>query len=142
MFDGFVEIPAPMVIGIAAVVAALGFGTGMAVAGPSLAEANSPYARVSAVVRADATVERSKGVSWVRKVDVGRYCVKLSDPDVRLTESVPVAAPLAESAPIGAQALVASRPSPYCGNTADEVYVGTGTEANQGRDLPFALLIP
>ncbi|MFF4675139.1 hypothetical protein ACFY1C_36215 [Streptomyces sp. NPDC001279] len=50
--------------------AALG---GVALAGTPQATANAPYAQAAAVVKADATVTRAKGVVRVDKVGTGRY---------------------------------------------------------------------
>ncbi|MEV7013557.1 hypothetical protein [Streptosporangium sp. NPDC051022] len=124
-------------IALAATLTVGGLATGAA-AYAALGGAQAPYARAAAVVNADGTVVRSKGVTEVRRLGVGRYCLKL-DSDIDATKAVPVAtkrwgAPWNSSVFVDADASA-------CGAAAHHVFVGAGNNG-AGADVAFHVIVP
>ncbi|MGV9779195.1 hypothetical protein [Streptosporangium sp. NPDC003464] len=100
--------------------------------------AQAPYARAAAIVNADGTVVRSRGVIDVRKIGTGRYCIQL-DADIDATKAVPVATKR-WGAPWNASVFVTDDAT-ECGNAARHVFVGTGN-GSTGADVPFHVIVP
>ncbi|MEU3220103.1 hypothetical protein [Streptomyces sp. NPDC006971] len=125
-----------------AVVASLGVTAalgGVALAGTPQATANAPYAQAAAVVKADATVTRAKGVVRVDKVDTGRYCVTIAD-GIDWVKSVPQAT-LGPGAKWKGEIRVAAGTSGVCGNDAHKLGVYTGVNGAYA-DQPFNVIVP
>ncbi|MGW8881983.1 hypothetical protein ACWGRV_22015 [Streptomyces sp. NPDC055663] len=124
-----------------AAVAALGLAAvgGVAIASTPQATANAPYAQVAAVVKADATVTRAKGVVRVDKVDAGRYCVTIAE-GIDWANSVPQAT-LGPGAKWNGEIRVAAGTSGVCGNDARKLGVYTGINGAYA-DQPFNVTIP
>ncbi|MDH6114072.1 hypothetical protein P3T36_002893 [Kitasatospora sp. MAP12-15] len=108
-------------------------------ASPAPTKATAPYAQAAAVVNADGTIDRSKGVAAVTKVATGRYCVELEDKTLDVSKLVPVATLQLYGFEYNVQ--VVPRPDPTCGSRADTILVGTGKQ-NVWADLPFDLVVP
>ncbi|WP_433358753.1 hypothetical protein [Streptosporangium sp. CA-115845] len=100
--------------------------------------AQGPYARAAAVVNADGSVVRSKGVIDVRRLDAGRYCIKL-DADIDATKAVPVATKR-WGAPWNASVFVDDQAS-QCGDSANQILIGAGN-GSAGADVPFHVIVP
>ncbi|MEU0099967.1 hypothetical protein [Streptomyces sp. NPDC006267] len=132
-------------VGIA--VAALGLVAaatgGAALAAPTAApaRATAPYAQASALVNADGSVDRAKGVKAVTLGSAGRFCVQLEDSRLNLTELTPVATPTWDAYPAG-EIFVHSRTAAECGNAADTLLVVTTNRDGGGVHKPFFLLVP
>ncbi|REE96662.1 hypothetical protein [Thermomonospora umbrina] len=120
--------------------AALASGALIASAAPALAAiggAHTPGARAAAVVNADGTVARSTGVTAVRKLATGQYCVQL-DPDIDAAKAVPVATKRWGS-PWSSTVFVTPNAS-ACGDAARHVFIGSGTPSG-AADLGFHLIV-
>ncbi|MER7394975.1 hypothetical protein ABT381_05620 [Streptomyces sp. NPDC000151] len=100
---------------------------------------HAPYAQAGAVVNADGTVRRSKGVVSVEKVNPGRYCLKVA-PDVDFAKSIPVAT-TGPGAKWNADIRVASGPSGVCGKDPQKLGVYTGVKGAYA-DQPFNVIVP
>ncbi|MEU8251589.1 hypothetical protein [Nonomuraea sp. NPDC048916] len=108
---------------------------------PALADlggASGPGVRAAAIVNADGSVVRSKGVTAVRKIAIGQYCIRL-DSDINAANTVPVATSQWTSAPWDSSIFVRYDGNP-CGDSRD-VFVGTGT-ASGARDTGFHVIVP
>lgn len=103
-----------------------------------LGGASGPGVRAAAIVNADGSVVRSKGITGVRKIGTGRYCIRL-DSDVNAATTVPVATSQWTSAPWDSSIFVRYDGN-ACGDPRD-VFVGTGT-ASGARDTGFHVVIP
>ncbi|MGV9772450.1 hypothetical protein [Streptosporangium sp. NPDC003464] len=117
-------------------------GTLGAFAAPALADpggASGPGVRAAAVVNADGSIFRSKGVTTVRKIATGQYCIRL-DADVNAATTVPVATVRWTSAPWNSSIFVRPDGVAACGDSRD-VFVGTGT-ATGARDTGFHVIVP
>ncbi|TMR88856.1 hypothetical protein [Nonomuraea basaltis] len=117
-------------------------GTLGAFAVPALADlggASGPGVRAAAIVNANGSVVRSKGVTGVRRIAVGQYCIRL-DSDINAATTVPVATPQWASAPWDSSIFVRPDGGTACGDSRD-VFVGTGT-ASGARDTGFHVVIP
>jgi hypothetical protein len=133
----------PTKITTAAVAAALAIGAALigAFAIPALADlggASGPGVRAAAIINADGSVVRSKGIVGVRKIATGQYCIRL-DSDINAATTVPVATSQWTSAPWDSSIFVR-----YDGNScgdARDVFVGTGT-ASGARDTGFHVIVP
>ncbi|GAA2857579.1 hypothetical protein GCM10010517_15950 [Streptosporangium fragile] len=109
---------------------------------PALADlggASGPGVRAAAVVNADGSVVRSKGVTIVRKIATGQYCIRL-DSDVNAATTVPVATVRWVDAPWNSSIFVRPDGATSCGDSRD-VFVGTGT-ASGARDTGFHVIVP
>ncbi|WP_433258186.1 hypothetical protein ACQPYK_22705 [Streptosporangium sp. CA-135522] len=117
-------------------------GTLGAFAAPALADpggASGPGVRAAAIVNADGSIFRSKGVTTVRKIATGQYCIRL-DADVNAATTVPVATVRWTSAPWNSSIFVRPDGAAACGDSRD-VFVGTGT-ATGARDTGFHVIVP
>ncbi|MFD3658445.1 hypothetical protein ACFWBH_01180 [Streptomyces sp. NPDC059999] len=122
----------------AAVIAATALG-GVAMA--AIGGANAPFAQASAVINADGSVSRSKGVAdvWLGPTS-GRFCVRLSDTRLNVNELTPVAT--LDTGGWPGRIYIENRTSSQCNNRADTILVVT-TNQNEGGDYkPFSLLVP
>ncbi|MFD0884993.1 hypothetical protein ACFQ08_10585, partial [Streptosporangium algeriense] len=97
-----------------------------------------PGVRAAAVVKADGSVVRSKGVTGVRKLATGRYCIEL-DSDYNAARSVPVATKQ-WSAPWNATVFVESDTT-ACGSAERYVLVSGGNNG-AAADLAFHVIVP
>ncbi|MBB2912677.1 hypothetical protein FHS43_003960 [Streptosporangium becharense] len=107
---------------------------------PALADlggASAPHIRAAAIVNSDGSVVRSKGVTGVRKIATGQYCVRL-DSDINARATVPVATSQWTSAPWDSSIFV--RHDDNCNDHRD-IFVGTGTAAG-ARDTGFHVIVP
>jgi len=108
---------------------------------PALADlggASGPGVRAAAIVNANGSVVRSKGVTAVRKIATGQYCIRL-DADINAGTTVPVATPQWTGAPWDSSIFI-RHDGNACGDARD-VFVGTGTAAG-ARDTGFHVVIP
>ena len=103
------------------------------------AKVTAPYAQAAAVINADGSINRSKGISNVTKPAVGKYCVELEDKDLDLTKLVPVATLQYTSFEYGIR--ISYWPHPDCGTRADTVHVITGMP-NKWEDRAFGIVVP
>ncbi|MEV0238195.1 hypothetical protein [Nonomuraea sp. NPDC050786] len=120
---------------------ALAAGAALWVAIPALAAiggAHTPGARAAAMVNADGTVERSTGVTAVRKINAGQYCIEL-DPDINAAKTVPVVSKLWNGT--GTDIYISSYNG--CGDTARNIFVITTRPAPAGgfADAPFNIVV-
>ncbi|MFJ2192978.1 hypothetical protein ACIOJE_34395 [Kitasatospora sp. NPDC087861] len=129
-----------LIIGVVGVALGLTAGLGgVALAGTPESTARTPYAQAAAVVKADATVVRAKGVVRVDRVDAGRYCVTIAD-NINWALSVPQAT-LGPGAKWNGEIRVASGTSGVCGNDPHKLGVYTGVSGAYA-DQPFNVIIP
>ncbi|TDD67796.1 hypothetical protein [Actinomadura rubrisoli] len=115
----------------------LAAGLTLATALPAMAAiggAHTPGARAAASVNADGSVERSTGVTGVRKIGTGQYCIKL-DPDINVTKAVPVAT-MRWNAPWDSNIYVRST-----GCTDQEVFIITGSASKGFSDVAFDVIV-
>ncbi|WP_433170958.1 hypothetical protein [Actinoallomurus sp. CA-150999] len=120
---------------------ALVAGVALSAAIPALAAiggAHTPGARAAATVNADGTVVRSTGVTSVRKISTGEYCIEL-DPDINAAKTVPVATPRSPS--IWEAALFIDDRASKCGDTARNILVATGKTTGGFHDVPFNIVV-
>ncbi|MCX4825706.1 hypothetical protein OG883_38875 [Streptomyces sp. NBC_01142] len=121
-------------VGIAAT--ALG-GVAWAVAG----SVTAPYAQASALVNADGSLDRSKGIKAVTRAPAaGRFCVQLEDSRLNVAELTPVATLTTGGYP--GQIYIEPGLNPQCGNRPDTILVVTTNWQNGGDYKPFFLLVP
>ncbi|MEU4226334.1 hypothetical protein AB0F17_18715 [Nonomuraea sp. NPDC026600] len=109
---------------------------------PALADlggASGPGVRAAAIVNANGSVVRSKGVTAVRRIAVGQYCIRL-DSDINAMNTVPVATSQWTGAPWDSSIFVRPDGSVPCGDSRD-VFVGTGSAAG-ARDTGFHVIVP
>ncbi|MFI6512381.1 hypothetical protein ACIBCT_32655 [Streptosporangium sp. NPDC050855] len=124
--------------------AAIGLATGAAWTGgasantPVPAKAATPYAQAAAVINADGSINRAKGVRAVTKPAVGQYCVELEDKDLDITKLVPSATLQYTSFEYGIR--VSMWPHPACGTQKDTFHVITGMP-NKWVDQAFSIVI-
>ncbi|RCG20078.1 hypothetical protein DQ384_37600 [Sphaerisporangium album] len=104
-----------------------------------LGGATGPAVRAAAIVNANGSVVRSKGVVGVRKIATGQYCIRL-DSDINPANTVPVATVQWQSAPWDSSIFVRPDNMASCGDGRD-VFVGTGI-ASGARDIGFHLIVP
>ncbi|MCO6003986.1 hypothetical protein NE236_03245 [Actinoallomurus purpureus] len=120
--------------------AALAAGAGLSVAVPALAGiggAHTPGARAAANVNADGTVVRSTGVTNVRKIHTGDYCIDL-DPHINAATAVPVATARG-GAPWDTIVLVTDNTG--CGDASRTFRVLTGKTSGGYRDAQFHVVV-
>lgn len=126
--------------GAALSLAAGGAGVGMAFAvPPGSAKATAPYAQAAAVVNANGTVDRSKGIKAVTKPAVGRYCLELEDDSLDVSKLVPIAT--AQLYGFEHDVQVTTAPNSECGSDPHTFLVGTG-KPNVWVDMAFTFLVP
>ncbi|WP_147339502.1 hypothetical protein [Actinomadura spongiicola] len=121
-----------------AALAAAGIVGGLAL--PALADlggASAPEVRAAAIVNADGSVVRSRGVTGVRKIATGQYCVRMDD-DIDASRVVPVASVQWSSTPWDGNVFLRHD---NAGCADREVFVGTGVAAG-GRDIGFHIIVP
>jgi hypothetical protein len=104
-----------------------------------LTKATAPYAQAAAVVNADGSINRAKGIKAVTKPAVGQYCVELEDKDLDITKLVPSATLQYTSFEYGIR--VSMWPDPACGTRKDTFLVITGMP-NKWEDRAFSIVIP
>jgi len=115
-------------------------GAGAAAAGIAApTKATAPYAQAAAVVNADGSINRAKGIAAVTKPATGRYCVELADKDLDVTKLVPSATLQYTSFEYGIR--VSMWPDPVCGTRSDTFLVITG-KPNVWEDRAFSIVIP
>lgn len=115
-------------------------GAALTAAVPALAGlggAHTPGARAAAHVNADGSVVRSTGVTAVRRIAVGTYCIDL-DPHINAATAVPVATPYG-GAPWDTIVLVTDNSG--CGDAARTFRVLTGKTSGGYRDAPFHVVV-
>ncbi|SEG94271.1 hypothetical protein SAMN04489712_1455 [Thermomonospora echinospora] len=103
----------------------------------ALGGAIAPYARAGAIVNADGSVIRSKGVTAVRKTATGRYCIEL-EAGIDASTALVVATPK-----WGANwdSIVLVNEGPVdCGDASRNVFVGTGRPSG-AADEPFVVVV-
>ncbi|GAA1019304.1 hypothetical protein Aple_048320 [Acrocarpospora pleiomorpha] len=98
----------------------------------------TPHATAAAVVKANGTVVRSTGVTAVRKIATGQYCVDI-EPNIDATKTIPVATKM-WGAPWNSTVLAYSGHS-ACG-AGRHIFVGTGYTTGGAHDVPFHLVVP
>ncbi|GAA4863695.1 hypothetical protein [Saccharopolyspora cebuensis] len=123
---------------VAALAATAGLG-GVALAGTPQAPLHAPYAQAAAVVKADATVVRAKGVVQVDRVNAGRYCVTIAD-GIDWAKSTPQAT-IGPGGKWNGEIRVAAEPSKVCGKDPRKLGVYTGVNGAYA-DQPFNVLVP
>lgn len=80
----------------------------------------APYARAAAKVAANGELLAQKNVAESRKVNTGRYCVKVSDPDI---DDLKDAAIHVTSNSSWGTLIAFGTPTSTCGNAADTITV-------------------
>ncbi|GII65606.1 hypothetical protein Skr01_56910 [Sphaerisporangium krabiense] len=132
--------PTKKAVILTAAITLTAIGSAAALALPALADlggASAPKIRAAAIVNGDGSVVRSKGVTGVRKIATGQYCIRL-DSDINAQATVPVATSQWTSAPWDSSIFV--RHDSNCGDARD-IFVGTGT-ASGARDTGFHVIVP
>ncbi|MEU7856060.1 hypothetical protein [Nonomuraea sp. NPDC049141] len=120
------------------VVAVAGAGAAAAtIAMPT--KVTAPYAQAAAVVNADGSINRAKGIAAVTKPATGRYCVELANKELDVTRLVPSATLQYTSFEYGIR--VSMWPDPACGTRTDTFLVITG-KPNVWEDRAFSIVIP
>ncbi|MFD9357242.1 hypothetical protein [Streptomyces sp. NPDC060031] len=99
-------------------------GVAMAAAPPGAAKANAPYAQAAAVLNADGSVNRSKGIERVTKPAEGQYCIELEDKSLDINKLVANATLQKYSFDYDVQ--ISNWPHPTCGTRSDTYLVVTG----------------
>ncbi|MFI6730766.1 hypothetical protein NRF20_00355 [Streptomyces sp. R-74717] len=101
----------------------------------------APYAQASALVNADGSVDRAKGIKSVTRAPAaGRFCVQLEDSRLDVSELTPVATLTTGGYP--GQIYVEPGVNPQCGNQKDTILVVTTNWEKGGDYKPFYLLVP
>ncbi|MGP3637541.1 hypothetical protein ACTU45_30085 [Streptomyces sp. 24-1644] len=96
----------------------------------------SPYAQAAADVQGDGTLLRAKNIDAVRRIDVGRYCVKVNN-TVDVSKSI-----VQVELPSHLTRTYTTSPTPECGNAANTVYVRTFTTGGAAYiDIPFTVAV-
>lgn len=112
---------------------------GTAVAAP--VDMYAPYARAAAKVAADGTLLAAKNVASVTKPanTTGRYCVKVSDPDI---DDLKDAAIQATSNSAWGTLIVFGQPTATCGNAANTITVWSADRNGTGwTDTAFTVTV-
>ncbi|MEU4834782.1 hypothetical protein [Streptosporangium sp. NPDC023615] len=109
-------------------------GTGAAVP----IKVTAPYAQAAAVVNADGSLNRAKGINAVTKPGVGQYCVELEDKDLDITKLVPSATLQYTSFEYGIR--ISMWPHPACGTQKNTFHVITGMP-NKWEDRAFSFVV-
>lgn len=122
----------------AALVAGATLTAGVPAALAAIGGAHTPGARAAAMVNADGTVVRSTGVTSVRKIGTGQYCIAL-DPDINAAKTVPVATPRSPSD--WNAALFIDDHASRCGDPARDILVATGGTTGGFLDIPFNVVV-
>ncbi|GAA4625147.1 hypothetical protein GCM10023196_028200 [Actinoallomurus vinaceus] len=120
--------------------AALVTGAALSVAVPALAGiggAHTPGARAAAYVNADGTVVRSTGITNVRQIHTGDYCIDL-DHHINAATAVPVATARG-GAPWDTIVLVSDNTG--CGDATRTFRVLTGKTSGGFRSAPFHVVV-
>ncbi|MFF1561747.1 hypothetical protein [Streptomyces sp. NPDC058279] len=116
-----------------------GTWVGVAVAAPpGAAKVKAPYAQAAAVVNADGSVNRSKGIEAVTHPKTGHYCVELEDKDLDIRNLVPSATLQYTSFEYGVR--ISMWPHPECGTRADTFLVITG-KTGVWTDQSFSFVV-
>ncbi|MFG2402717.1 hypothetical protein ACGFR8_00020 [Streptomyces brevispora] len=123
--------------GLSLVAGGVGVGVAFAVPAGSV-KAVAPYAQAAAVVNADGTVDRSKGIEAVTKTATGRYCVELEDKSLDVRKVVPTATLQLYAFDYDVQ--VVTKPDPQCGSDPHTLLVGTG-KPGIWADVAFTLIV-
>ncbi|GAA3704036.1 hypothetical protein GCM10022224_082080 [Nonomuraea antimicrobica] len=131
-------MPKITTVALAGVMAGVVSIGGAVAAYAALGGAQGPGVRAAAVVNADGSVVRSKGVTGVRKLATGRYCIEL-DSDYDASRSVPVATKR-WGAPWNSTVFVNANTTD-CGSAERHVFVAGGNDG-AGADLPFHVIVP
>ncbi|MEU6778581.1 hypothetical protein ABZ912_05210 [Nonomuraea angiospora] len=105
-----------------------------------LGDAQAPNARAVAIVNANGTVVRSKGVTGVQKLDVGQYCVQL-DSDYDASKAVPVANVRWLTVPTWNSGAFVEEAGTRCGAGNRYVLVRTGNGSGPA-DASFSVIVP
>lgn len=129
------------VVWTSAVLSLLAGGTCAAVAAapPGSAKVTAPYAQAAAVVNANGSVNRSKGIEAVTKPAEGHYCVELEDKDLDIRKLVPSAT--LQYVSFDYDVRISMWPHPSCGTRADTFLVITG-KPGVYADAAFSLVVP
>lgn len=129
---------------VAACVAGVIGLAGLASGGVALAAAggvDAPYAQASALINANGSIARSKGISGVTLAPAtGRFCVRLENPQLDVTRLTPVATLTTGGYP--GQVYVEPGLNPQCGNRRDTILVVTTDSRDAGVYKPFYLMVP
>ncbi|MCX5014949.1 hypothetical protein OG765_28810 [Streptomyces sp. NBC_00555] len=113
-------------------------GTAVA-APPGSAKVTAPYAQAAAVVNANGSVNRSKGIEAVTKPAAGHYCVELEDKDLDIRKLVPTAT--LQYISFEYDVRISMWPHPSCGTRTDTFLVITG-KPGVYEDASFSIVIP
>ncbi|MFE7113229.1 hypothetical protein ACFU98_27990 [Streptomyces sp. NPDC057575] len=105
---------------------------------PGAAKATAPYAQAAAVVEANGSADRSKGIEQVTKPSTGHYCVQLED-NLDIRKLVPTATLQYRAFDYGVR--IAMYPNGTCGNRSDTFLVITGTPGTYA-DAGFSIVVP
>ncbi|ARE78366.1 hypothetical protein B6R96_34160 [Streptomyces sp. Sge12] len=113
-------------------------GTAVA-APPGSAKVTAPYAQAAAVVNANGSVNRSKGIEAVTKPAAGHYCVELEDKDLDIRKLVPNAT--LQYISFEYDIRISMWPHPSCGTRTDTFLVITG-KPGVYEDASFSIVVP
>ncbi|MFG2408297.1 hypothetical protein ACGFR8_28935 [Streptomyces brevispora] len=101
----------------------------------------APYAQASALVNADGSLARSKGIKSVTRAPAaGRFCVQLEDSRLDVNELTPVATLSTGGYP--GQVYIDPANNGQCGSQKDTILVVTTNWEKAGDYKPFFLLVP
>ncbi|MER6175506.1 hypothetical protein [Streptosporangium sp. NPDC001681] len=118
---------------------ALGSAAVAAIAAPS--RVNAPYAQASALIAADGSIIRGKGIKSVTKAPaLGRFCVQFEDSRLDVTEITPVATLSTGGYP--GSIYIDPGVNSQCNNQKDTLLIVTTDENRAGQYREFFLLVP
>ncbi|MFF8805582.1 hypothetical protein [Streptomyces omiyaensis] len=124
----------------AAALALLGAGVGGGIALAAADTIRAPYAQAAAVVTADGTLFKSKGIDSVTTVGVNSFCVKLADPKADVSKLIYTVTSTSHAY----RATASQAPVASCGNAKNVIHVHTMAEYEYGGGLtrsPFTLVV-
>ncbi|MFE7598112.1 hypothetical protein [Streptomyces sp. NPDC057494] len=102
--------------------------------------ANAGHTQAAAIINADTSIVRSKGISSVTSPYAGRFCVRLDPVGLNVNEIIPIATLTTGAYP--GQIYVHPGATSECGNRADTLLVVTTNSRDEAENKPFSLIIP
>ncbi|MFB6809972.1 hypothetical protein [Streptomyces sp. NPDC056387] len=102
--------------------------------------ANAGHTQAAAIINADTSIVRSKGISSVTSPYAGRFCVRLDPVGLNVNEIIPIATLTTGGYP--GQIYVHPGATSECGNRADTLLVVTTNSKDEPENKQFSLIIP
>ncbi|MGW3167891.1 hypothetical protein ACWC9Q_34875 [Streptomyces sp. NPDC001142] len=102
--------------------------------------ANAGHTQAAAIINADTSIVRSKGITSVTSPYAGRFCVRLDPVGLNVNEIIPIATLTTGGYP--GQIYVHPGATSECGNRADTLLVVTTNSRDEPENKQFSLIIP